>query len=116
MNKQLINNKVRTALPEFIPFLDDLDINEYTFFYFGKLGLFLSAAIKEKKEDIIDKAFCLVNELLDINDKELDTLINIGVLEILTDTAELQKVAIERLNAKGKDMFLALFDRFHKLF
>jgi len=116
MNKVVISNKVIKGLPEFVSFLGDVSIYEQPSFYFGNLGLFLTNAIKEENVNIVNKAFHLINELLDLNDKDLDALVNIGVLEILTDSEQSQRAAIEKLNEKGRGMFLELFDRFHKLF
>ena len=85
------------------------------FFYFGNLGIFIRDAIKEEKSNIVDRAFDLLNELLNIDENELDNLINVGVLEVLTDTVEAQRAAVYKLNEKGRTMFYALFNRFNKL-
>jgi RNA binding exosome subunit len=115
MNTTHIKDKIINALPEFVSYLEDIDIDEQSYFYFGNPGLFLSKEIEKNNKDIIDKAFDLVNELLELNDTQLDNLINIGVLEVLTDTMETQRAAYDKLNKKGKVMFITLFDRFHKL-
>lgn len=116
MNSKFISNKISNELPEFRLFLEDVNIDEQPSFYFGNLGLFLNKVIKSREMTLVDKAFQLVNELLNLNDNEVDGLINIGVLEVLTDTEESQRVASEKLNEKGRLMFFELFDRFHKLF
>jgi len=115
MNTKYINDKIFKALPEFVSFIEDVKIDNQPFFYFGNLGIFVRDAIMEEKSDIIDRAFDVLNELLNMNENELNSLINVGVLEILTDTVESQRAAIVKLNEKGRTMFYALFNRFNKL-
>jgi len=115
MNKLNINNHILSTLPEFKFFLEDVSIEKEPFFYFGNLGMFIKEAINNKENSIIERSFLLINQLLEIKDDELRKLLINGVLEVLTDTAESQKIASEKLNATGKKLFNDLFKRFNKL-
>ena len=96
MNYTKFTDLVFNELPEFKKFYkEDLDVNYYNLFM-GDLGLFVRNSVLNE-ELYSNKLLVFINNLYNENylNKEFINMLNINILEVLTDTVETQKESLK---------------------
>jgi hypothetical protein len=108
-DKGLVNFLI-TKIPEFKD--KSLPINdESAYLHYGAFALFLLDNIEEGiNKELIDRAFNLLNDLINLDDPAINTMLRVEVLELLADNNK----AISLCNEKLEGLSLALFNKVYK--
>ena len=93
--------------PRFSEHADMADIEHYGIL--GQFALYLRDGISQRTldDEEVDHAFSLLNEMGAIAERneEMETLLTVGILEILTDTDESIRLSREKLKGKSLSSF-----------
>jgi hypothetical protein len=99
-----------SQVPEFKDMSSQLD-DESAYLHFGYFAVFLIDAIEEgKNEDLINKSFSLLNDLVNLDDANINTMLRVEVFELLADNKKSVPLCKEKLEGSA----LKLFDKVSK--
>jgi len=116
MTKPLTSQNSVTELLRRVPAFERARSNDQSFMsheddspylVFGDFGLFLLKYLKDRSYDLRDEtllraAFDLLDEMLTSTDLELINLAQVGVIEVLSDSQDVLRVATSYLSQRGK--------------
>lgn len=96
-NLEAISTELMNRFPEFVAKMQPDDIQP--FMLFGDFGIYIRDLIESKKytTKALHEIFDFLNEMGQSESEEVQNLLTVGVLEILTDSAKAMEVANQQL-------------------
>lgn len=108
-NKQLDNKGLIRFLISRIPEFKDMSSqleDESAYLHFGYFAVFLIDAIEEgKNEDLIHRSFNLLNDLVNLDDDNINTMLRVEVFELLADNKKSFPICKEKLEGSALKLF-----------
>ena len=83
---------------------------------YGKFAISLCRHLSDPNvdQDYVSRAFALLNAMSRSPDNDIQSLLTVGVLEILTDDENVRRMAEERLNDEGRLLLRQADEFWHK--
>jgi hypothetical protein len=108
-DKGLVNFLI-SRIPEFKDKSSQIEDGS-AYLHYGAFGLFLLDIIDEKmNKELIDRSFNLLNDLINLDDPDINTMLRVEVIELLADNNK----AIALCKEKLEGLSLVLFNKVYK--